>query len=132
MSEPRSIRQLLTYVAVGAAGTLAQYAFLVTTVSLHWLTPVPASVCGAVLGAVVNYALNARFTFRAHSHAVAAPRFAAVALVGVVCTWASMKVCTEHLALNYLLAQCVASGLTLLVTYWLNSAWTFRQRMHHG
>ena len=44
--------RFLTYAAVGLAGTAGHYAFLLTAVSVGVLAPVPASVVGALIGAV--------------------------------------------------------------------------------
>lgn len=63
MPEHRGAIRLITYAMVGAVGTLAQYVILASFVSLHWARPAIGSVIGALAGALINYLLNARFTF---------------------------------------------------------------------
>lgn len=119
--------QFVTYAMVGAVGTLAQYAVLVVSVSMHWLTPVVASVIGALLGGVINYILNARITFRSHKHASALPKFALTALIGAAINGVLMKIFIDYFGLYYLLAQVIATAIVLMLTYVINLMWTFRR-----
>ena len=130
MPEPRErkgMMRFLLYALVGAVGTLAHYAVLVTTVSLHWLDPVTASVTGAVVGAIVNYFLNVRYTFKSASNGPAMLKFAVTAALGAVLNGALMKLLTDSADLHYLLAQLVATAVVLLLTYIINLLWTFRR-----
>ncbi|MEZ2354076.1 GtrA family protein [Caballeronia sp. RCC_10] len=129
----RLIRRFVAYGAVGAAGTLAQYAMLVALVRWAGMPPPTASMAGAVLGAVVNYVLNHRFTFgQSASHRQALPRFLAVAGLGVMVNGGAMTVLVDHVGLHYLLAQLVATGFVLLLTFVLNSCWSFRGSLERG
>lgn len=115
------------YACVGATGTAMQYAVLATLVSLHALGAVAASCIGAIAGAIVNYGLNYRFTFRATgAHHRTAPRFFAVAVAGIVINSALMFAFTRWLRLSWLPAQCITTGCVLLLTYTASSLWTFR------
>lgn len=119
----------IVYAMVGAVGTLVQYAFLFASVSwLHLLDPVKATVIGAFLGAVVNYILNARFTFRqsSGSHQVKFAKFAATAVLGMLLNGLIMHVLNQVMGLNYMLVQLIATVTVLLLTYSINRAWTFR------
>ncbi|WP_144141261.1 GtrA family protein [Paraburkholderia sp. BCC1884] len=120
-------RRFFAYAAVGAVGTLTQYLVLIVVVHTGAATPAVGSMAGAVLGAVINYWLNHRVTFRAtSSHLTTLPKFAAIACLGVLVNGLVMKVLAENHHVNYLLAQMVASGLVLILTYLINSVWTFR------
>ncbi len=119
--------QFATYAMVGAVGTLAQYAILVVSVSMHWLTPVMASVMGATVGAIINYLLNARITFRSNAHSSAVPKFAITALLGVLVNGVLMKLLIDFFAMYYLLAQIISTAVVLVLTYIINLAWTFRR-----
>jgi putative flippase GtrA len=110
---------------VGAVGTLAHYAVLVSAVSMHIASPVAASMAGAVVGAIINYILNAKFTFNHTGHAQALPKFALVAIVGALMNGLFMKILIDHVGLNYLIAQVLATVLVLALTYTANSLWTF-------
>jgi putative flippase GtrA len=80
---------------------------------------------GAVVGAQVAYAGNRRWTF-AHRGRVAAswPRFQATALLGALAGMAIVAA-GVRLGLHYLLAQVVATGASLLLTFAVNRRWTF-------
>jgi putative flippase GtrA len=120
-------RQFLAFATVGACGTVTHYATLIAGVSLG-TDPLVASALGWTFGAVVNYSLNYRFTFRSGlSHREAAPRFAVVAATGLVLNTLLMAV-GLRLGLYYLVAQVVATGLVLCCNFLLSRVWAFRER----
>ncbi|MFO1311984.1 MAG: GtrA family protein [Burkholderiales bacterium] len=85
---------------------------------------VAASTLGAVCGAVVNFALNHRFTFRSdRPHAHAAPRFLAVRALDSRSTRPSSRRAPRPAC--YLVAQVVATGAVLLTAFTVNRRWTF-------
>lgn len=125
----RAMLRFVGYACVGAAGTTVQYLVLVALVSMHALEAVAASCVGAVAGAIVNYCLNYRFTFRAtHAHRKAAPRFFLVAGAGLGLNGALMSVLTHWARLPWWLAQCATTACVLVLTYTASSIWTFRPR----
>ncbi|MGF6573905.1 putative flippase GtrA [Paraburkholderia sp. GAS333] len=129
MSERRPAARFVAYAAVGATGTVAQYLVLIALVRLNLTTAAVGSMAGAIVGALVNYWLNRCITFRSTaSHLSTLPKFAAIAGVGVVVSGLVMKALTEDHHVNYLFAQVVASTLVLVLTYLINSAWTFKTR----
>lgn len=117
---------MVRYGLVGAIGTLAHYTILVSAVSMHFATPVTASMAGAVVGAIINYILNAKYTFNHTGHAQALPKFALIAIAGALMNGALMKILNEMAGLNYMVAQVLATIIVLGVTYSANSLWTFR------
>ena len=117
------------YAAVGAVGTAGHYLTLVAMVELLHAAPAPASALGAVVGAVVNYLLNRRFTYDTHlPHRATLPKFAATAVAGVLLNAVLMAVLAQWWGLYYLLAQCVATITILVFTFIVNTAWTFKIR----
>lgn len=133
MAKGRLIVRMSTYAGVGALGTLAQYLVLVGIVSLGRGSPIVGSVTGAVVGAVVNYCLNRRITFRSNArHRETLPKFAATAGLGVLINGLVMKVLAEDNQVNYIVAQVVATGIVLVLTFMVNSIWTFRQQREPG
>jgi putative flippase GtrA len=120
------MRHFVRYTAVGAFATAVHYLVLVLCVeALHapaWL----GSGIGAVVGAQVAYAGNRWFTF-AHRGAIVAswPRFQATALLGALLGMAVVAL-GVRLGVHYLAAQVLATGLSLLLTFAINRAWTFR------
>ncbi|MBN3766800.1 GtrA family protein [Burkholderia sp. Ac-20365] len=127
MSDVRLARRFVVYAGVGAIGTVTQYAILIALVHSGSTSPAIGSMIGATIGAIVNYGLNRRITFRSSSNPLStAPKFAIVALLGVLANGVCMKFFATGLELNYLLAQLVTTALVLGLTYLFNSVWTFK------
>ena len=119
------MRHFFRYTAVGAIATAAHYLVLIACVEWgHWPAFI-ASGTGAVVGAQVAYAGNRWFTF-AHTGAMRAswPRFQATALIGALISMAVVAL-GVRIGLHYLLAQVVATLLSLVLTFAVNRAWTF-------
>ncbi|HEY5798948.1 MAG TPA: GtrA family protein [Burkholderiaceae bacterium] len=114
------------YALVGAVGTLAHYALLIVLVETSAASAATASTAGAVLGALLNYVLNRRYTFKSDArHAQALPRFLLVAAAGMVLNWSLMAMLTGLLHLHYLGSQLLATVAVLLLGYLINTRWTF-------
>ncbi len=120
-------RQLGSFAGVGALATALHYSVLIGLVQLAGLSPVPAALCGFTLGGVLSYRFNRRHTFgseRPHEEAVW--RFALVAGVAFVLTYAFMRVMVESWRVRYLSAQVVTTGIVMVWTFAANKLWTFR------
>ncbi|WP_322030655.1 GtrA family protein [Paraburkholderia sp. J76] len=134
MSELRAARRFVIYAGVGAIGTGAQYAILIAMVHSGFASAAVSSMAGATVGAIVNYCLNRQITFRSNSNPLStAPKFAIIALLGVLANGVCMKFLTAIPGLNYLIAQLITTALVLGLTYLLNSKWTFNEharRLH--
>jgi len=126
MSKVAAIRRFCVYAAVGGLGTAAHYAVLLLLVGAGCLAPAPASVCGALLGALINFVLNARFTFRTALAGRAARRFFVTAGVGALINGVAMSVLVERVGLDFRLAQVIVTLAVLVLTFFINSIWTFR------
>jgi putative flippase GtrA len=120
--------RFLRFSAVGAIGTAAHYATLVLLVQRFHADPVGASAVGFVVGALVNYALNYRFTFASNKrHTEAMTKFFTVALIGLGVNALMMAVLAKLFGLYYLLAQVLTTGAVLIWNFAANHAWTFRE-----
>jgi putative flippase GtrA len=118
--------QFLRYAGTGAIGTAVHYAVLIGLVQLARVDAVAGSTAGAFAGALVNYALNHRYTFasdRSHGHAL--PRFALIAAAGIALNALVMAAVLAFVGAHYLVAQVVATGTVLAAGYLANRAWTF-------
>ena len=105
---------------------LSHDAGTMTRVAIAGLGAVVASSIGAVAGALVNYRLNHRFTFRsdkAHGHAL--PRFVLVAVASIALNAMVLAALLAYVAANYLAAQVVATLVVMIAGYAANRAWTF-------
>jgi putative flippase GtrA len=119
------LRQLLFFLSAGALATALHYAVLFLLVG-RGAGPVGASTLGALLGALANYTLNRRFTFRSQrAHHAALPRYFIVAASGVALNAALLKAFLPVLS-HYLTAQLGATAVVLLWNFTLNRRWTFR------
>lgn len=123
------IRQFSTFVGVGLAATAAHFAALALVVENEWLGPVAGSAVGFVVGGIVSYSLNRRFTFDStRSHAGAVPRFMVVAGVAFILNGGLMDLLVHRLGLFYLLAQAITTGLIMLWTFSGYRIWAFAHR----
>ena len=121
------IKQFTTFTAVGAVGSAFHYAVLIALVQFVHVGPLAAAAAGFVVGALVNYVLNYRITFRsAKRHREAALKFFSVAIVGLLMNTAIMGFAIAVLNLHYLVSQVIASGIILLSNFAGNRLWTFK------
>lgn len=118
--------QFLMFAMMGAVGTAVQYLLLIALVQAAAWPAVPASAVGFAAGAMVNYALNYRYTFESRApHRDALLKFLSVAFAGALLSTAIMWIGTEALAVHYLLAQVAATAVVLVFNFALNKLWTF-------
>lgn len=119
------MRRLMRYATVGAIATAVHYALLVLLVEIAGWPPFAGAGAGAVLGAQVAYAGNRWFTF-GHRGPLAASwlRFQSTAVVGAAVGMAVVAL-GVHIGLYYLLAQLIATGLSMLLTFAINRRWSF-------
>ena len=123
-------RQVRSFLSVGALCTGIHYTILVALVQALHVPPVPATLSGFCVGGVLSYLLNRRHTFGSERpHEQAAWRFALVAGVAFLLTWALMRLFVERWHAPYLPAQAVTTGLVMIWTFAANRLWTFRGEM---
>ncbi len=113
---------------MGVIATAVQYTTLIMLVELSGLSPVVSSSCGFILGAVVNYWCNRRYTFQStKAHHKAFSQFAIVASIGFGLNAFFMFIGTHYTTLPYLLVQVFATLLVLFWNFLANRHWTFRR-----
>jgi putative flippase GtrA len=114
------------FAGVGLVAAVVHYGLLIGLVELAAVPPVPATLVGYVGGGIVSYLLNRRLTYRSdRPHGEATWRFAVVAFVGFLITGAVMAVLTGPLALPYLPAQVLTTGIVLVWSFVAHKLWTF-------
>lgn len=119
------MQRFVRYAAVGGVATAAHYAVLVLCVRQAGWPAYVGSGLGAAVGAQLAFLGNRRFTF-GHDGTVGAAwrRFQATAVLGAL---AGMAIVAAGVALglHYLLAQVLATGVGLVLTFAVNRMWTF-------
>lgn len=121
------LTQFLAFAIVGLFGTAAHYVVLWALVEISDVPVVAATTAGFVVGAIVNYVLNRRFTFVSKAtHAAALPKFLTVATFGATINALVVAWLIEHTDIYYLIAQLFATGAVLVWNFAANYAWTFR------
>lgn len=99
---------------------------LISLVSGIGLSPVVSTSVGALVGALVNYWLNHRYTFAsAANHKQALPRFLLLAAVGLGLNAGIVGMLTS-IQLHYLVAQIIATGIVLVTNFIVSKTWVFR------
>ncbi len=118
--------QLIKFAGVGVLGTFAHYLVLILVVELFHTDIVIASSLGALTGAIVNYILNYKFTFRSNKqHSEAFIKFLLVAGVGFGFNGLLMGIFTHMLEWFYLFSQIVTTLIVLIWNFIGNRLWTF-------
>lgn len=124
--------QLIQYAGLGAVGTAGHYLTLVLLAEWSGFDLILATTLGFAVGAVINYLLNYHLLFRSRRrHVVALPRFLLIAALGALINavvFAAMLATGVH----YLLAQVIATGAVVIVTFLANRRWTFGDRPGRG
>lgn len=121
------LKQIARFLGVGALATLTQYLILISLVEFFSISPVPASAIGFALSAIFNYSANYYFTFSSKEpHAIAGLKFTVVASIGLVLNTVSMYLLVDLLALQYLIAQILSTGIVLFWNFFANRHWTYK------
>ena len=122
------LRQIAVFLCVGGFATALQYALMFALIYAAKWDPVRASAAGFVTSSVINFALNARFTFKSERPVLqTAPRFALVAATGLLLN-NTILAALLSLKIHPFIGQIVA---TLFVTSWnyiINAIWTFKTK----
>ena len=120
-------RQFTAFFGVGVLAAVVHYGVLIGLVEGAAVEPVPATLTGYVAGGLLSYVLNRRLTYASdRPHGEAGWRFAAVAAVGFVLTWAFMHAFTRWFGVPYLPAQLLTTGIVLFWSFVAHKLWTFR------
>jgi putative flippase GtrA len=123
-----NLRKLFIFGVVGTIATPAHYITLILLVEVGGFGPVIATSAGSAAGALANYLLNHRYTFKsAKRHFDAGPKFMSVALGTGVLNALLVFLGVDLLGMYYLLVQFVATLVVFLTNFLLNSFWTFHE-----
>ncbi|HYP83633.1 GtrA family protein [Variovorax sp.] len=124
-----SIRQLLSYAAVGVVNTLVGYGIIFASMYLLHMGPVASNVLGYAVGVVVSYFLNRRFTFRSSRAArTEFLRFVSVVLLAWLANLAVLVFLIRHMHVHEGLAQVPAGVVYLAISFLLSKFFVFASR----
>lgn len=127
MHRPR--REVVFFVAVGAAAAFTHWSVVRALVQAAALPPLAANVLGFAVAFGVSYLGHYRLSFRSSAaHAQALPRFAAVALGGFVLNEALYALLLHVTALRYDVALALVLLSVAGLTYLASRGWAFRDR----
>jgi putative flippase GtrA len=120
------IKSFFRYGLVGGVATAAHYLVLVICVEAFGWPAFIGSGVGAVVGAHVAFFGNRRFTF-SHDGALGPAwlKFQGTALLGALVGMAIVAASVQA-GWHYLLGQVLATLTSLVLTFAVNRAWTFR------
>lgn len=122
----RTVVQFLLFSGIGMIGTAGHYLCLISLVELAGFTPTLATTLGFITGAVINYALNYRFTFNSQKrHLETLTKFMVIALIGALFNILIMFLGVSLTHLHYLIIQIVATVIVLIWNFSMNKIWTF-------
>ncbi len=114
------------FALVGGIATAFQYGLLVAMIEVLGMFAVLASALSFCCSALANYLLNYYLTFQGGvRHRRALPRFALVAALGLVINTLCFSLVLA--VAPYLLAQVVATLVTLVVNFLLHHFWIYRE-----
>ena len=117
-------RQLSLYGLSGVLATSVHYIIMALMMSIA-LTPVLASTAGAIPGALVAYAANRKWTFKAEHTRKRLLKFILVAILGLVLNGVLLATIHQWLIGSIMAAQLVTTGLVFVTTYFVNLKWSF-------
>jgi len=120
------VQHFVRYTLVGAVATAVHYALLALVVEwLRWPAWIGSGV-GAVVGAQVAFFGNRAFTFAHEGEVLPAwLKFQGTAVAGALLGMLIVGVAVR-LGLHYLAGQVIATLASLVLTFAINRAWTFR------
>ena len=122
--------RFIKYTTAGGLATVVHYVIFLAVIQATSRPPWQATFLASIIGALVAYILNYHYTFMSKiGHFTLLPKFLVVAVLGVILQTFIVAVLNQHWHLHYLLAQLIATGFGLVLTFLINSFWTFNDRI---
>jgi len=126
MPAPRLFQQIIAFTGVGVVAAIVHYGLLLGLVELGGWHPVVATLVGYIGGGLVSYWLNRTHTYASdRPHSEAGWRFALVAGVGFLITFAVMSSLVVRLALPYFPSQIATTLVVLVWSFLAHKYWSF-------
>ncbi len=120
------MKRFVIFAGVGGAATLLQFALLAAFIETGLANPIISSALSYGLSAIFNYLANYHLTFASRaSHKQTFPKFALTACLGLSISTGIFALALSLLD-NYLVAQCIATALTLIINFAIHKFWIYR------
>jgi putative flippase GtrA len=128
-----SIRKFVTFAGVGVVGTLFHYVTLIMFHGILNINFIIASTFGFCFGAIVNYVLNCRFTFKSRVLVLGTiAKFMGIAVIGVVLNAVIVTLVSNIFEVHYIVIQATATVIVLVFNFLANNSITFTEGINHG
>lgn len=118
--------QFVRFLMVGGTATGVHYGILFVLHDRLGVNALVATSVGFVISAIFNFLASYHFTFKSQQllH-VAAYRFTVTALIGLALNSLLFSVLTQQLALHYMLAQILSTGVVLMWNFLAGKHFSF-------
>lgn len=114
------------FIVVGVVATIVHVAVLVALVEWAGVSAVLASIPAFAIAMLASYSANRGWTFRRPgNHDVQLPRYAAVAILGLLLNVWAMTMAVNILGLPYWVGLVAVVAIASCASFALNSRWTF-------
>lgn len=122
------VRQFLRFAVVGAMATAVHYSVLIALKEMFHVPLVVATSVGFLVGALVSYVLNRRFTFSVRpAFGLGLVKFLAALGVGLLLNGAIVGFLAHEAQIPYMIAQLAATGLVLFWNFASTRLLVFRE-----
>lgn len=122
----RLLKQFIRFFGVGLVAVGVHYSVMILLVEFFKADEVRSAVTGYTVGGFASYSLNRKFTYDTErSHAAAAWRFAVVAGIGLLLTWAFMALFNRYFGWHYLVSQLITTGIVMMWSFFAHKHFTF-------
>lgn len=123
------MKYFIKYLGIGGLSTLIQFALLFLLVKLAHTPEIIASATSYALSSIFNYLANYHYTFASSSnHAKTLPKFVLAVALGLGAN--TLLFAVFNLFTHYLLAQLLATGITVFLNFLVHKLWIYKGHHH--
>ncbi len=118
--------RVFKFIATGGAATVTHVTVFVVLVEIFKVPPVIASIPSFLIAFCVSYYGHRTWTFQSSgAHAEELPKYAVVAVTGLLLNISITYVVVDVLLITYAVALVLSVTGVPVVTFWLSKKWVF-------